>query len=222
MYVVRGRGPTKHLVVVADNSLVLEAITIGLRKSGVFKLLGYVHGGTGSVHAIVKAGPDVVLVEDMDGSEHVVELVEQIKAEQRDAAVIVLTTLMEPAWVNAIFDAGAAGAISMATYPAALATLVQETIDGHVVHVYKSCEASRAACPTTVAAEQSRLTSRELEVLQLVAAGSTNGESAQKPCVEMTACYRSLHPSEHTQLRPAARDHGAAGSSLKSFPQRVD
>ena len=40
-----------------------------------------------------------------------------------------------------IFDAGAAGAISKATHPAALATLVRETINGHVVHVYKSAGA---------------------------------------------------------------------------------
>ena len=52
--------------------------------------------------------------------------------------MIVLSTSMDPEWLDAIFAAGAAGAISKATHPAALATLVRETIDGHVVHVYKS------------------------------------------------------------------------------------
>ena len=58
----------KRLVVVADNSLIVEAIAIGLRKSGEFKLLGHVNGRTGSVRTIVDAAPDVVLVDDMERS----------------------------------------------------------------------------------------------------------------------------------------------------------
>ncbi len=156
MHVVGAQGPTKRLVVVADNSLIVEAIAIGLRKSGEFKLLGHVNARTGSIQAIVEAGPDVVLVDDMDGSERVGGAGRQIKAEQDEVAVIVLSTSMDPEWLDAIFAAGAAGAISKATHPAALATLVRETIDGHVVHVYKSSGAARAARPAAVAGEQSR------------------------------------------------------------------
>src|ERR1700729_3417446 len=175
MHVVGGQGPTKRLVVVADNSLIVEAIAIGLRKSGAFKLLGHVNARTGPIEAIAEAAPDVVLVDDLEGSDESIDLVARIKAEHEQVAVIVLSTSMDPDWLDAIFAAGAAGAISKATHPAALATLVRETIDGHVVHVYKSNGAARVSRPATVAAEQSPLTSRELEVLQLVAAGATNG-----------------------------------------------
>jgi DNA-binding NarL/FixJ family response regulator len=219
MQVVGARGSMKRLVVVADNSLIVEAIAIGLRKSGEFKLLGHVNGRTGSVRTIVEAGPDVVLVDDMDGSEEAVELVGQIKAEQDDVAVIVLTTSMEPAWLDAIFDAGAAGAISKATHPAALATLVRETIEGHVVHVYKSNGAARVSRPATVAAEQSPLTSRELEVLQLVAAGATNGEIAQKLWVteqtvkfHLSNVYRKLEVGNRTEASHYAHVNGLLGA----------
>ena len=138
MHVVGARGPTKRLVVVADNSLIVEAIAIGLRTSGAFELLGHVNARTGSVKAIVEAAPDVVLLDDLDGSDMSVELVSRIKAEQPQVAVIVLATTMDPDWLDAIFAAGAAGAISKATHPAALATLVRETVEGHVVLVYES------------------------------------------------------------------------------------
>ena len=59
----------KRLVVVADNSLIVEAIRIGLRASGEFNLLGHANGRRTSARAIVAAGPDVVLVDDMDHSE---------------------------------------------------------------------------------------------------------------------------------------------------------
>ena len=135
----------KRLVVVADNSLIVEAIAIGLRKSGEFKLVGHVSGRVGAVRAIVEAEPDVVLVDDMDGSKQAVELVEQIKAEHGDVAVIVLATSMDSEWLDAVFVAGAAGAISKATHPTALATLVRETLDGHIVHVYKSAGGERSS-----------------------------------------------------------------------------
>jgi DNA-binding NarL/FixJ family response regulator len=218
MQVAGARRSMTRLVVVADNSLIVEAIAIGLRNSGEFKLLGHVNRRTGSVRTIVEAEPDVVLVDDMDGSNQAVELVEQIKAERSDAAVIVLTTSMDSEWLDAIFDAGAAGAISKATHPAALATLVRETIAGHVVHVHKSSGVARSARPAAVAAEQSPLTSRELEVLQLVAAGSTNGEIARKLWVteqtvkfHLSNVYRKLDVGNRTEASHYAHVNGLIG-----------
>ena len=85
MHVVGAQGPTKRLVVVADNSLIVEAIAIGLRKSGAFKLLGHVNARTGSIQAIVEAGPDVVLIDDLDGSDESVELVAENQGRSRSA-----------------------------------------------------------------------------------------------------------------------------------------
>jgi len=213
MHVVGAQGPTKRLVVVADNSLIVEAIAIGLRKSGAFKLLGHVNARTGSIDAIVEAGADVVLVDDLDGSDESVELVARIRAAHERVAVIVLSTTMDPEWLDAVFAAGAAGAISKATHPAALATLVRETVDGHVVHVYKS--GSRAARPTAVAMDQSPLTSRELEVLQLVASGATNGEIAQRLWVteqtvkfHLSNVYRKLEVGNRTEASHYAHVNG--------------
>lgn len=215
MHVVGAQGPTKRLVVVADNSLIVEAIAIGLRKSGAFKLLGHVNARTGSLQAIADADPDVVLVDDLDGSDESVELVAKIKAEQERVAVIVLSTSMEPDWLDSIFAAGAVGAISKATHPAALATLVRETIDGHVVHVYKSSRVHEDVAPAVVAGAQTPLTSRELEVLQLVAGGATNGEIAQRLWVteqtvkfHLSNVYRKLEVGNRTEASHYAHVNG--------------
>jgi DNA-binding NarL/FixJ family response regulator len=215
MHVVGGQGPTKRLVVVADNSLIVEAIAIGLRKSGAFKLLGHVNARTGSIQAIAEAEPDVVLVDDLDGSEESIELVKKIKAAQPRVAVIVLSTSMDPDWLDAIFAAGAAGAISKATHPASLATLVRETIEGHVVHVYKHSGVPRAAHPARAAGEPTPLTSRELEVLQLVASGATNGEIAQQLWVteqtvkfHLSNVYRKLKVGNRTEASHYAHVKG--------------
>jgi DNA-binding NarL/FixJ family response regulator len=219
MHVVGAQGPTKRLVVVADNSLIVEAIAIGLRKSGAFKLLGHIDARAASIKAVVEAEPDVVLVDDLDGAEDSLELVAKIKAEDERVAVIVLSTSMEPDWLDAVFAAGAAGAISKATHPAALATLVRETIDGHVVHVYKSTGTTPAVRPAIVTGEPSSLTSRELEVLQLVAGGATNGEIAQKLWVteqtvkfHLSNVYRKLQVGNRTEASHYAHVNGLIGT----------
>jgi DNA-binding NarL/FixJ family response regulator len=96
---------------------------------------------------------------------------------------------------------------------------VRETIEGHVVHVYKSSGASPAARTAMVAREQSSLTSRELEVLQLVAGGATNGEIAQKLWVteqtvkfHLSNVYRKLEVGNRTEASHYAYVNGLIGT----------
>jgi DNA-binding NarL/FixJ family response regulator len=215
MQVVGAERRLKRLIVVAGNSLIVEAIALGLRKSGEFKLLGHVNGRTGTLNAIMEASPDVVLVDDMERSDRAIELVQEITAECDDVVVIVLTMSMQPAWLDAIFEAGAAGAISKATHPAALATLVRETMNGNVLHVYQSAVSSPGFDPTNVPTEKSPLTARELEVLQLVAAGSTNGDIARKLWVteqtvkfHLSNVYRKLGVGNRTEASRYAHLNG--------------
>ncbi len=56
-----------------------EAIAIGLPNSGAFRLVGHISAPMGSIRAIVEAGPDVLLVDDVDGSDESVELIAKIK-----------------------------------------------------------------------------------------------------------------------------------------------
>jgi DNA-binding NarL/FixJ family response regulator len=204
----------KRLVVVADNSLIIEAMGIGLRRSGEFEVLGHVSGRTASARTIVDASPDVVLLDDMGESDHAVELIRAIKAEQEQISVIVLTLGMDPAWLDTIFDSGAAGAISKSAHPTALTTLVRETVSGHVVHVYKRLDGQEAHV-NAVALDDTSLTPRELEVLQLVAAGSTNGDIARRLWVteqtvkfHLSNVYRKLEVGNRTEASHYAHVNG--------------
>jgi len=210
--------PVKRLTVVADNSLIVEAIAMGLRKSGEFSVHSHIDARTASAREIVKSTPDVVLVDDMERSPQMVELIRQIKLERDQTAVIVLTLTMDPEWLDDIFDAGATGAISKATHPMALTTLVRETVNGHVVHVYKRFSRSRGARINAVAMEGSSLTPRELEVLQLVASGSSNGEIAQTLWVteqtvkfHLSNVYRKLDVGNRTEASHYAHVNGLVG-----------
>jgi DNA-binding NarL/FixJ family response regulator len=217
-----------RLVVVADNSLILEAISIGLRRSGEFNLVSHVDGRTASRRSIVDAAADVVLIDEMDRSEQTLELVRQIRAEFPRLALIVLTIDMETEWLDNVFEAGASGAISKATHPVALATLVRETVNGHVVYRYDRSDQPPGRESSVVMTEHSALTSRELEVLRLVAAGSTNGEIARNLWVteqtvkfHLSNVYRKLDVGNRTEASHYAHAHGLLNSPPNGQPRLV-
>ena len=124
-----------------------------------------------------------------------------------------LTLSPEPAALDAIFAAGATGAISKAANPVALATLIRETIDGRVLHVHKPAghfQRSAAADRT-----DPLLSSRELEVLKLVAGGATNGEIARKLWVteqtvkfHLSNVYRKIGVANRTEASRYAHVNG--------------
>jgi DNA-binding NarL/FixJ family response regulator len=205
----------KRLVVVAEDSLIVEAIAIALRKSGEFTLLGQLNPRTASIEKIVEARPDVVLIDEMDESDRAVELIRQITAESESIAVIVLTLAPESARLDEIFEAGASAAVSKATSPAALATLIRETLDGRVLHVHKPAGPVQGSSRRSAAAEESVLSSRELEVLRLVAAGSTNSDIARTLWVteqtvkfHLSNIYRKLEVGNRTEASHYAHVNG--------------
>lgn len=211
----------QRLVVVADNSLIVEAISIGLRHSGEFKLLSHVDARTASWRSIVDADPDVVLVDDMDRSDEVLELIRRIKSVSSGVVIIVLTIGMEADWLDAVFEAGAGGAISKATHPVALATLVRESVSGHIVHRYKRSGPSTEPIDCARGNGDSALTLRELEVLRLVAAGSTNGEIARSLWVteqtvkfHLSNVYRKLDVGNRTEASHYAHVNGLVSAPL--------
>ncbi len=127
--------------------------------------------------------------------------------------IIVLTLSPEPAQLDAIFAAGATAAISKAANPVALATLIRETIDGRVLHVHKP--AGHLEGSTRADGADPLLSSRELEVLKLVAGGATNGEIARRLWVteqtvkfHLSNVYRKIGVANRTEASRYAHLNG--------------
>jgi DNA-binding NarL/FixJ family response regulator len=209
----------KRLVIVADNSLIVEAIRVGLRQSGEFNLVGYADPRKASAKAIIGAQPDVVLLDDGERSERVVELIRELKIEDGSVSVLVLCVEMSPEWLDLAFDAGACGVISKATNPAALATLLRETLNGHIFHKFSRAHTGDRRQAEALRGEGVPLSDRELEILGLVAAGSTNADVARKLWVtEQTVkfhlrnIYRKLDVANRTEASHFAHVNGLVKS----------
>jgi DNA-binding NarL/FixJ family response regulator len=208
----------KRLVVVAEDSLIVEAIAIALRKSGEFNLVAHLDGGSATAAEVIAASPEVVLIDEMERSEKPVELVREITAASESITVIILTLSPDAARLDEMFNAGASAAVSKATHPAALATLIRETLEGRVLHLPNAAGQAPGAPAKSPALEDSVLSARELEVLRLVAAGSTNGEIARKLWVteqtvkfHLSNIYRKLEVGNRTEASHYAHVNGLLG-----------
>ncbi len=214
----------RNLVVVAQRSLVMEAIALGLHECGEVTLVAPERGPQAALEAVRRARPQAVLVEDMDRSEIVLGLIRLISAEDDSTSVIVLTMGMDGAWLEAIFQAGAAGAISKATDPGVLAALVRATLDGQVLHLHRGRSSPPARGPEPVPGQGGLLTPRELEVLQLLASGTTNAEIARRLWVSqqtvkfhLSNVYRKLGVGNRTQATHYAHVAGLV-RTLRDLP----
>lgn len=216
----------KRLVVVADNPLIVGAIRTGLRDSGAFQLLGYVDPRKTTAARITQAGADVVLVDEGDDSQPAIALIQSLRELDEDIKVIALTLHMEGEWLERAFAAGANAAMSKAIHPAALATLIRETVAGHIVHSPARLRAQSTA-PVAVAAERSSLTERETEILRFVASGATNAEIARQLWItqqtvkfHVSNVYRKLDVANRTEACHYAHVNGlvAAREPLTVVP----
>lgn len=205
----------KRLVLVAENSLIVVALRAGLRESGEFNLVGYADPRRTSAATILAVRPDAVLVDDVDQSDCAIELIRELRLEAEQLSILVLTLDMSPDWLEQVFNAGATGAISKATHLLGLPTLLRATLNGHIFHRLACARTGTTRRSDEMPGEDLPLTSREREILLLVAAGATNGDVARKLWVtEQTVkfhlrnIYRKLDVANRTEASHFAHVNG--------------
>jgi DNA-binding NarL/FixJ family response regulator len=197
----------KRLMIVADHSFVVQAIRLALRQTAGFQVVGF-YDGRGSVrNALTELRPDVVLVDDMQETENALDRLREIADDAPDAKSLLLTLRMDPEWLEQAFEAGAQAVVSKTVHPVSLGTLLREISHGNVVHRFERR-------PATIAEDDCPLTERELEILQLVAEGHTNGRIARELWVteqtvkfHLSNTYRKLGVANRTEATRYAYMH---------------
>lgn len=189
----------KRLLIVADHTLVVQAIRMALRQTAGFQVVGFVDGRQDIRGRLLETRPDVIVVDDMQDPAHPLERLREINSTVPDAKALLLTVRTDEQWMDEAFDAGAEAVISKSVHPVALGTLLREIVLGRVVHRPRR---ERAAA----AAEECPLTSRELEILRLAAQGMTNSRIARELWVteqtvkfHLSNTYRKLGVANRTE-----------------------
>lgn len=180
-----------RLLLVDDHPVVRDGLRGMLANESGFEVIGEASDGRQAVDKAAALEPDVVLMDlrmpSMDG----VAAIREISARQLPARVLVLTTYDTDRDVVAAIEAGATGYLLKDAPREELLRAVEATARGEPV---LSPPVGARLIERVRQPEQETVSGREMEVLRLVAAGSTNREIAEALFVsEATVKTHLLH-----------------------------
>jgi DNA-binding NarL/FixJ family response regulator len=178
---------TKSLVLAEDSFIVREGMRMLLEQAGGFELLAVCEDLPELLAAVKQHHPDVVLTDirmPPTRTDEGIRAARQIRQEYPDIGVVVLSQYVEPEYAINLFSDGSAG----------LAYLLKERVGDidHLTNAIDQVSAGRSVIDPRVVDvlvqarsghkenKLQRLTDREREVLETVAAGLSNAGIAEK------------------------------------------
>ncbi len=183
-----------RLLLVADNALAAEAIRRELRHATNVRVIGYVDGRRPCGASVAEARPDVVVIDEMSQPEAALAGISQIRASAPSTKIVLLTVRMDSAW------------------------LAQATAAGNVFHSFDVTE--RPVLKPM--ASDCGLTTRETEILTLVASGASNARIARQLWVteqtvkfHLSNVYRKLGVANRTEASHHAHLNGLLEPSVQ-------
>lgn len=202
--------PLKVLLV-DDHPLVREGVRACLAPVAHLDVVGEAADGVEALRLTRLLEPDVVLMDvnmpGMNGLEATVRL----RHEAPGVRVLALTIHDRAEYVLQLMHAGAAGYVTKEAPPAELIRAIEVVGRGGS---YFSSQAARALRPDAKAVNTPKLTSREREVLALVAEGLSNKDIAARLRVEV----RTIE-SHRSRLMDKLDIHSVAGLTRYALAQ---
>jgi len=177
---------TKQITVLLaeDHAIVRQGLVALLKADGNFKLAGEATNGQEAVKLTLSLRPDVVLMDIAMPVLNGLEATRQILAAHPAARIIILSAHSEDVYVDRMNEVGAAGFLEKQTSADILAKAIHEVAAGRkffspaIAKRLQAVQNKPRDREGLVKANGNRLTSRETEVLQLVAEGSANKQVA--------------------------------------------
>jgi DNA-binding NarL/FixJ family response regulator len=176
------RGTPIGLLVVDDHPVVRDGLCAMFAREPEFEVLGEAGDGAEAVRLARQLRPDVILMDlrmpGMDGVTAITELARNGVATR----VLVLTTYDTDSHVLPAIEAGATGYLLKDAPRSELLRAVRAAANGEAVlaPAVAAKLMNRVRSPSVRSAGAGPLSPRELEVLELVASGTTNKQAAAR------------------------------------------
>ena len=165
------------ILIADDHPVVRDGLRGMLESQADFEVVGEAEDGAQAIQLVEELGPDIVLMDlrmpQVDG----VTATREIKRSQPETQILVLTTYDSDADILPAIEAGATGYLLKDSSREELYKAIQATARGETV--LAPTVAARLVGRMRAPAEE-KLSSRELEVLQLVAEGASNKDIASR------------------------------------------
>ena len=172
------------IMLAEDHAIVRQGLIALLKSDGSFQLVGEAKTGREAVALAQSLRPDIILMDIAMPVLNGLEATRQIRAANPAAKVIVLSAHSDEVYVEKMIEAGVAGFLEKQSSAEILTKAIHEVAKGH--NFFSPAIARRLQSNPNkprdrdglLKANAMRLTSRETEVLQLVAEGSANKQVA--------------------------------------------
>ncbi len=208
-----------RVLIADDHAVVREGLRALIEAKPDMKLIGEAEDGVQAVLLARSLKPDVILLDLMMPRMDGIQAISEIKRENPDARILVLTSFAGDDKVFPAIKAGALGYLLKDSSSQALIQAIRDVYRGesslHPTIARKLVREFNQ--PASAAAGGPSVTGREVEVLKLIAAGLSNQEIADRliisertVCVHITSILGKLHLANRTQAALYALREGLA------------
>lgn len=172
------------ILVVDDHTVVREGLHKMLDLEEDFEVIGEAKNGRLAVTRALDLKPDVILMDIAMSDLNGLESTRQILKALPNTKIIMLTAHNDDAYVNSATAAGAVGFLLKQTSAHNVCRAIREVYNGRsffgnsIAQRLSRLQKQSPERPGMIGKKKTELTSREVEVLQLIAEGKANKETA--------------------------------------------
>jgi len=205
-----------------DHTIVREGLRALLLADAGIQVVGEAHNGREAVEMAASLRPDVVVMDIAMPLLNGLEATRQILAASPDMKVLILSAHSDDAYIDRVISVGAVGFLIKQTSAQILATAIHEVMAGNAFYSPQVSKRLRdhyhrpEKNGSLVVKKATGLTSRELEVIQLVAEGKANKQVA----AELRISIKTVE--KHRQhLMDKLNIHDTAGLTRYAIAQGI-
>jgi DNA-binding NarL/FixJ family response regulator len=195
-----------RVLIVDDHAVVRSGLRLLIAAEDDLEPVGEAGNARDAVFQARALTPDVILLDVVMPEQTGLDVLPQLKHENPDTKILVLSMQDEPRYVREAFAAGASGYVLKEAADNEVVAAIREVAAGNR-YVNPELGARLVSADTEAAklAEEDPLSDREREVLRLLALGYTNQEIAQQLYISVrTAETHRAHIMQKLRLQTRA------------------